>query len=79
MILIRIQDISKGYPFKSMVHAAYDVLEARALLFDGASTLLKVIPIKACKFCPSVYISENDHMIETCGGYKHSAKNHVHN
>ncbi|KAF6139498.1 hypothetical protein GIB67_005135 [Kingdonia uniflora] len=79
MILKRIQNRSKIYPLKSMIPVAYDVLEARALLFDGVSTLLKVIPVKACKQCPEVYIGENGHMIKTCRGYKHGAKNLVHN
>lgn len=30
------------------------------------------------RFCPEIYIGEQGHLIQTCRGYKHRAKNRVH-
>ncbi|KAL8260097.1 hypothetical protein R6Q59_028050 [Mikania micrantha] len=78
MILKRIENRAKDYPVKAMIPVAYDVLRSRALLIQGVSTLLQVIPIWSCKFCPEVYIGKSGHAIKTCRGYKHHAKNKLH-
>ncbi|CAK9133535.1 unnamed protein product [Ilex paraguariensis] len=31
-----------------------------------------------CRYCSEVHISDKGHLIRTCGGYKHRAKNQVH-
>lgn len=31
-----------------------------------------------CRYCPEVYIGEGGHLIQTCHGYRHHAKNKVH-
>ncbi|KZV34232.1 APO protein 4, mitochondrial [Dorcoceras hygrometricum] len=34
---------------------------------------------KHLRYCPEVYIGEGGHLIQTCAGYRHHAKNKVHN
>ncbi|XP_047334634.1 APO protein 4, mitochondrial [Impatiens glandulifera] len=78
MILKRINDRSKDYPVKAMIPLAREVLEARALLIQGVSILMQVIPVWACKFCPEVHVGPQGHSIKTCWGCRHRAKNQVH-
>lgn len=78
MILKRIENRAKDYPVRHMVPVAQEVLKARMLLIQGVYTLMKVIPVVACRFCPEVYIGEKGHLIRTCWGYRRGAKNRVH-
>ncbi|EEF35167.1 APO protein 4, mitochondrial [Ricinus communis] len=78
MILKRIENRAKDYPVRDLVPVAHEVLQARMLLIQGVSTLIQVIPVVACKFCPEVHIGERGHLIQTCWGYRRGAKNRVH-
>ncbi|PQP93035.1 APO protein 4 mitochondrial [Prunus yedoensis var. nudiflora] len=78
MIQKRIQDRAKDYPVPDMIPVAQEVLNSRRLIMQGVSTLLKVLPVMACKFCPEIYIGEKGHLIQTCCGFKHRDKNRVH-
>ncbi|XP_042505459.1 APO protein 4, mitochondrial isoform X2 [Macadamia integrifolia] len=49
MILERIKRRAKDYPVRAMIPVANDVVNARALLIEGVSSLIKFIPVKACK------------------------------
>ena len=49
MILKRIQDRAKDYPVQSMIPVAEEVLNSRRFLIQGVATLIKVIPVVACK------------------------------
>ncbi|KOM43988.1 hypothetical protein LR48_Vigan05g159300 [Vigna angularis] len=78
MILKRIENRAQCYPVRRMIPVANEVLQARNVLIHGVSTLLNFLPLMACKFCPEIYIGEQGHLIQTCRGYKHRAKNRVH-
>ncbi|XP_061363107.1 APO protein 4, mitochondrial [Gastrolobium bilobum] len=78
MILKRIEKRADRFPVRDMVPVAKEVLLARNVLIHGVSTLLKSIPLMACKFCPEIFIGEQGHVIQTCWGYKHRAKKRVH-
>ncbi|KAK1568615.1 hypothetical protein Q3G72_026750 [Acer saccharum] len=78
MILKRIENRAKDYPVRNMVPLAEQVLQTRNLLIQGVSTLIKVFPVHACKFCPEVFIGEEGHLIQTCCGYRRRSKNRVH-
>lgn len=78
MIMKRIENRAKDYPIRDMVPLAREVLKARALLILGVSTLIKVFPVQACKFCPEVFFGEKGHLIQTCRGFRRRAKNRVH-
>ncbi|MED6207012.1 hypothetical protein PIB30_031920 [Stylosanthes scabra] len=78
MILKRIEKRAQFYPVRATIPVAKEVLVARNALFQGVSILLNSIPIMACKFCPEIFIGEQGHLIQTCWGYKHRAKNRVH-
>ncbi|XP_050160601.1 APO protein 4, mitochondrial [Malus sylvestris] len=78
MIQKRIQNRAKDYPVPAMVPVAQEVLDSRRLVLQGVSTLLKMVPVLACKFCPEVYIGEKGHLIQTCCGFKRRGKNRVH-
>nr|XP_025614353.1 APO protein 4, mitochondrial isoform X1 [Arachis hypogaea] len=78
MILKRIERRAQAYPVRATIPVAKEVLVTRDILFHGVSILLKSIPIMACKFCPEIFIGEQGHKIQTCWGYKHRAKNRVH-
>ncbi|KAG8389961.1 hypothetical protein BUALT_Bualt01G0033900 [Buddleja alternifolia] len=79
MILKRIEERANEYPIKGMLSVAQEVLRARTTVYDGVSTLIQHIPVWSCKYCPEVYIGEGGHLIRTCQGYQHHAKNKVHN
>ncbi|GKB26478.1 APO protein 4, mitochondrial, partial [Tanacetum coccineum] len=78
MILKRIENRAKDYPVKAMIPVAYDVLRSRALLIQGVSNLLQVIPIWSSKFCPEVYIGDKGHEIKAYPGFRRHAKNKLH-
>ncbi|ERM99402.1 hypothetical protein AMTRI_Chr12g266920 [Amborella trichopoda] len=78
MILERLRSRAKDYPVRNMVPVANDVLKARGEVVDGVSTLIKFIPVKACKFCSEVYVGEEGHQIRTCCGYRRGAKKQLH-
>lgn len=59
MILNRIRNRAKSYPVAAMIAVAYDALHAREELIKGVSTLLNVIPVKACKYVRRPYVYVN--------------------
>ncbi|KAL1534607.1 APO protein 4, mitochondrial [Salvia divinorum] len=78
MILKRIEQRAHDYPVKPILPVAREVLRARSALYSGVSTLIRHIPVWACKYCPEIYIGEGGHLIQTCHGYRRHGKKKVH-
>ncbi|CAN6277006.1 unnamed protein product [Urochloa humidicola] len=78
MILKRIKSRSKEYPIKRMIPVAQEVVRAREIVTEGVSTLLRVVPVHSCKFCPEVYIGATGHEMKTCHGFKRMIKDRPH-
>lgn len=78
MIKQRIEKRARGYPIKSMIPIAGEVLQARSALIHGVSVLLKVLPVLTCKYCPEVHVGETGHLIRSCYGHRRLNKNQVH-
>ncbi|KAM0958774.1 hypothetical protein ACFX15_023438 [Malus domestica] len=49
MIHNKIQNPAKDYPMLAMIPVAQEVMECRRLVMQGVSTLLKMVPVLACK------------------------------
>ncbi|CAL5014750.1 unnamed protein product [Urochloa decumbens] len=78
MILKRIKSRSKEYPIKRMIPVAQEVVRAREIVTEGVSTLLRVVPVHSCKFCPEVHIGATGHEMKTCHGFKRMIKDQPH-
>ncbi|XP_057814999.2 APO protein 4, mitochondrial [Cryptomeria japonica] len=78
LILDRIKQQPKDYPVKNLIPVADEVLNARAVLIEGVSKLLKVVPLKACRWCPEIHVGHIGHRIRTCRSYERGAKNVEH-
>ncbi|XP_010551030.1 PREDICTED: APO protein 4, mitochondrial-like [Tarenaya hassleriana] len=78
MILKRIEERAKEYPIKPMVPVAKEVLEARRVLIQGVSMLLKAFPVLSCKSCPEVFVGNEGHLIETCRCYLRRGNTRLH-
>ncbi|XP_057797383.1 APO protein 4, mitochondrial [Salvia miltiorrhiza] len=78
MILKRIEQRAEDYPVKPILPVAREVLRARSALYSGVSTLIRHIPVWACKYCPEAYIGEGGHLIQTCHGYRRHGTKKVH-
>ncbi|VFQ99159.1 unnamed protein product [Cuscuta campestris] len=68
LIMKKVQNWAKDYRFDDTAPVAREVLNSRALLYRGVSTLLHHLPVWACEYCPEVYIGERGHLIRTCCG-----------
>nr|XP_028945720.1 APO protein 4, mitochondrial-like [Malus domestica] len=92
MIQKRIQNRAKDYLVPAMVPVAQEVFNSRRLVMQGVSTLLKMVPVLACKplylngpdsslnviFRSNLCDSTKGHLIQTCCGFKRRGKNRVH-
>uniref|UniRef100_A0A0E0KVJ7 APO domain-containing protein n=1 Tax=Oryza punctata TaxID=4537 RepID=A0A0E0KVJ7_ORYPU len=78
MILKRIKNRAKEYPIKRMIPVAEEVVKAREIVTKGVSTLLQVVPVHSCKFCPEVHIGVVGHEMQSCHGFKRMIKNQPH-
>lgn len=47
--LKRLENRAEDYPVRNMIAVANQVLEDRAILIQGVSKLMKVVPVQACK------------------------------
>ncbi|KAG8042778.1 hypothetical protein GUJ93_ZPchr0328g33303 [Zizania palustris] len=78
MILKRIKNRANDYPIKRMIPIAREVFNAREIVTRGVSTLLQVVPVHSCKFCPEVHIGAVGHQMKSCYGFKRMIKDRAH-
>lgn len=78
MIVERTKNRAKYYPVPYMVPVAREVMKARAVLLEGVSKLMTIMPVKACRHCSEIFVGHIGHHIRTCQGHKRGAKNLIH-
>ncbi|KAM7472922.1 hypothetical protein LguiA_011105 [Lonicera macranthoides] len=57
-----------GLVVKSLIPLAYSVLNARITLINNLRKLLKVVPVKACKWCNEIHVGPVGHPFKSCRG-----------
>ncbi|KAL4556885.1 hypothetical protein LXL04_035051 [Taraxacum kok-saghyz] len=67
-----------GLLVQSMIPLAYSVLNARTSLINNLKKLLKVIPVKACKYCNEIHVGPVGHPFRSCQGQNSSARKGKH-
>lgn len=58
----------RGLVVKRLIPVAYKVLNARTTLINNLKKLLKVMPVKACKWCNEIHIGPIGHPFKSCRG-----------
>ncbi|KAM0834226.1 hypothetical protein ACQ4PT_063734 [Festuca glaucescens] len=51
-----------------LVPEAYRVYNARILLINNLKRLMKVVPVKGCKYCSEIHVGSDGHPFRTCRG-----------
>ncbi|KAK3159012.1 hypothetical protein QOZ80_2AG0144510 [Eleusine coracana subsp. coracana] len=57
-----------GMLVKRLIPVAYRVYNARILLINNLKRLMKVVPVKGCKYCSEIHVGSVGHPFRTCRG-----------
>ncbi|WCJ36351.1 hypothetical protein M5689_017555 [Euphorbia peplus] len=67
-----------GLLVPQLVEVAHSVYRAHQSLLPGLAKLIKVIPVRRCRFCSEVHIGHVGHEIRTCTGPGSGSRNGTH-
>lgn len=73
-----LQPPANGLLVPELIPVAVATLKARATLLNGTQRLLKMFPIKACRYCPAVHVGPVGHQIASCLGPHNGARHGRH-
>eukprot|EP00250_Pteridium_aquilinum_P013930 c21666_g1_i1 orf=748-2079(-) len=73
-----LQSPANGLLVPELIPVALETLKARATLMSGAHRLLKMFPIKACRYCPAIHVGPVGHQIASCLGPHNGARHGRH-
>ncbi|CAA6660125.1 unnamed protein product [Spirodela intermedia] len=59
---------------RSLIPVAYDVFNARILLINNLKSLMKVVPVHACKHCNEIHVGPVGHPFKSCRGPRAEAR-----
>ncbi|TVU28393.1 hypothetical protein EJB05_19910 [Eragrostis curvula] len=57
-----------GMLVNRLIPVAYKVYNARILLINNLKRLMKVVPVKGCKYCSEIHVGSVGHPFRTCRG-----------
>ncbi|VAI49123.1 unnamed protein product [Triticum turgidum subsp. durum] len=57
-----------GLLVQRLIPEAYRVYNARILLINNLKRLMKVVPVKGCKYCSEIHVGSVGHPFRTCRG-----------
>ncbi|RLN07108.1 APO protein 2, chloroplastic [Panicum miliaceum] len=57
-----------GMLVRRLIPVAYKVYNARILLINNLRKLMKVVPVKGCKYCSEIHVGAVGHPFRTCRG-----------
>ncbi|PWZ29431.1 APO protein 2, chloroplastic [Zea mays] len=57
-----------GMLVRRLIPVAYKVYNARILLINNLKRLMKVVPVKGCKYCSEIHVGSVGHPFRTCRG-----------
>lgn len=57
-----------GMLVRSLIPVAYEVINARILLINNLKSLMKVVPVQACKYCNEIHVGQSGHPFKSCRG-----------
>ncbi|KAK9100190.1 hypothetical protein Scep_023620 [Stephania cephalantha] len=59
-----------GLVVRSLIPLAYQVLNARVKLINNLRSLMKVVPVHACKWCNEIHVGPEGHPFRSCRGQR---------
>ncbi|XXG64581.1 hypothetical protein AAC387_Pa05g2488 [Persea americana] len=67
-----------GLLVRSLIPVAYEVLNARVELINNLKKLMKVVPVRACKWCNEIHVGPEGHPFKSCRGQRAEVRKGLH-